>query len=58
MTATSAAVAFQRRAQQHRPNDAARLTAEILRLRRDGLSARDIAAALRLHLPVVIEALQ
>jgi hypothetical protein len=45
------------RAQQYRPTDAAALAAEVRRLVAGGLTARDIAQALRLDLGAVLELL-
>ena len=49
--------AYAQLAQLHRPTDPAALAAEIRRLHRSGLSARDIAAALRLAPDAVINTL-
>lgn len=46
------------RASQHRPADVGLLDAEIRRLRANGLTPRDIAAALRLPPDTVINALR
>jgi hypothetical protein len=46
------------RAQEHRPTEPAALAAEIRRLRRTGLTPRDIAVALRIGLGQVLEALE
>jgi hypothetical protein len=49
--------AYAQLAQLHRPTDPAALAAEIHRLSRSGLTARDIATALRLAPDVVINML-
>jgi hypothetical protein len=46
------------RAQMNRPTDPTQLGMEIRRLSKEGLTPRDISVALRLALPVVLEALQ
>jgi hypothetical protein len=48
---------YNARASQHRPDDPAALAVEIRRLHADGLTARDIAEALRLAPDVVINIL-
>ena len=53
----SAAIDYDKLARIHRPSDPAVLPLEIRRLRQNGLTARDIAAALRLDLGQVLEAL-
>lgn len=49
--------AYEQLAGKHRPSDAGDMAAEIRRLRREGLRARDIAQALRLDLASVLAAL-
>ena len=49
---------WRRLSEQHRPDDPAQLTAEIRRLHATGLTARDVASALRLDLGLVLEAIQ
>ncbi|HZV93217.1 MAG TPA: hypothetical protein VFF72_08365 [Caldimonas sp.] len=49
---------WQERADRHRPQAAADMTAEVRRLAGSGLKARDISTALRLDLAVVMQALQ
>jgi hypothetical protein len=49
--------AYNTMANQHRPDDPAALAVEIRRLHADGLTARDIAEALRLAPDVVINIL-
>jgi hypothetical protein len=49
--------AYNARASQHRPDDPAALATEIRRMHADGLTARDIAEALRLAPDVVINIL-
>ncbi len=49
---------YERRANQHRPTDQALLAAEIQRLHQNGLSAHDIAGALRLGLSAVEQMLR
>jgi hypothetical protein len=48
---------WRRLADLHRPTDRDQLAAEIRRLRASGLMPRDISTALRIALPVVLEAL-
>ena len=50
----SAAPDYDIRANQHRPADVCQLDAEIRRLNRNGLTPRDVAAALRLSLDAVV----
>lgn len=57
-TSDSATLNYESASQQHRPSDPHELAAEIRRLHSTGLSPRDIAAALRLALPAVVEALR
>lgn len=52
------AVDHDRLAQMHRPTDPSVVAGEIRRLRQTGLTARDIATALRLDLGVVFAALR
>jgi len=52
------AVDHDRRAQMHRPTDPSVVAGEIRRLRQTGLTARDVAALLRLDLGVVLAALR
>ena len=49
---------YDRSARANFPTDAKVLTAEIRRLRRDGLTPRDIAVALRLDIGAVLAALR
>jgi hypothetical protein len=49
--------AYRARAEMHRPSDPTAIEAEIRRLNRDGLTARDIGVALRLDHGVVLQAL-
>jgi hypothetical protein len=51
-------VDYQRRANQHKPSDPAALALEVRRLRANGLTAYDIAGALRLGLPAVEQMLR
>lgn len=53
----SAAPDYERRACLHRPSDLNQLDAEIRRLHANGLTAMDIAMALRLPPDVIINAL-
>ena len=48
---------YEQRAQRHRPSDPARVRAEIVRLMGQGLSTRDVATALRLDVPAVLNLL-
>jgi DNA-directed RNA polymerase specialized sigma24 family protein len=48
---------WMRRAQQHRPTNPALLRAAIIELQAQGLKPRDIAQAMRVSLPVVLEAI-
>jgi DNA-binding NarL/FixJ family response regulator len=43
------ALEYDRRAEQHRPDDPCAIEAEVLRLTREGLKIRDVASALKLN---------
>lgn len=53
----SGAVEYDAAAQRHKPVDSTALEAELLRLHRGGLTAGDLALALRLDLVYVLEVL-
>jgi len=44
-------------AQMHRPTDPAVIAAEVRRMYREGLKVRDIAVALRIGVPAVLQVL-
>ncbi len=47
-------VAYRKRAERYRPTDLAQLRTEVVRLRATGLTASDIATALRVDFAVVV----
>jgi hypothetical protein len=49
---------YDQRANAHRPTDPAAIAAEMRRLARSGLTARDIATAFRVNVANVLEAVQ
>lgn len=52
------AIEYVERAQRHRPTDPDAIAREVRRLAATGLRPGDVAAALRIALPVVLEALR
>jgi DNA-binding CsgD family transcriptional regulator len=54
---TRSAIEYQQQAVMHRPSDPQQLRAEVLRLMGQGWTTRDVAVALRLHVPAVLNLL-
>jgi hypothetical protein len=52
------AIEYNQRAEQYRPMNPEALAAEIRRMVDGGLRPRDVAAALRIGLPIVLQAMQ